>query len=112
VANDGEKALVDAFDNAQVPISPLAQHAECFLVGGAVVCGDRLRDAVEFDQDGPLTQAALIGVGWSPARQETRAGLLQRGSRKLGIRGQRLRIVNGAIRSNPVGLGPWEKVSL
>lgn len=41
--------LIDSLDNAQVPIHCIAQHPECFLVPGTVVCGDRLRDAVEFN---------------------------------------------------------------
>src|SRR5216683_1100145 len=59
--------LFDTLDNAQFPIHGLAQHAECFLIGGTVVRGDRLCDAVEFNQNGTLAEAALINLRRHPA---------------------------------------------
>lgn len=55
-----DRRLVDSLDDAQVPIDCLAQYAQRFLVCSAVVRRDRLRDAVELDQNGALVEAVVI----------------------------------------------------
>src|SRR5438552_4129725 len=69
-------SLFGALDDAQVPIHGLAQHAERFLVGGTVVRGDRLCDAVELEQNGTLAETALVHLRGHPAREEAPAGFL------------------------------------
>jgi len=97
--------LVGALDNPQVPINCIAQYTESFLIRRTVVCGDRLCDAVELDQNGALAEAALIHLGREPPGEDARAGFLERGSGKLGIGGESLRVVNGTICGNPVRFG-------
>src|SRR5690242_21822490 len=66
--------LLDTLHDAQVSIHCVAQDIERLLIRGAVVRGDRLRNAREFDQDGALGEAALVafrseerrvGKGWT-----------------------------------------------
>jgi hypothetical protein len=97
--------LGDSLDNAYVPIHCVAQHTECFLVPGAVVCGDCLHDAVEFNQDGAQTEAAVIHLGGIASREYPSAGTLKRGAGELPVSGESFGVVNSAIRGNPIGIG-------
>jgi len=97
--------LVDSLNNAQVAIHRVAQYAECFLVSGTVVCGDRVCDAVEFNQNGALAETAFIHLGRVPSRKHPAAGFLKRGSGELRIGGESLGVVNRAIDGNPIRFG-------
>ena len=43
---------------------------------GTVVRGDRLCDAVEFDQNGAMAKTAVIDLGWIASRKNSRTGCL------------------------------------
>ena len=97
--------LVRPLDNAQIAIDRLPQYAQGFLVPGTVVRGDRLRDAVELDEDRALTEATVIHLSGDPAREETAAGLLERRAGQLGICSESFSVVNGTVRRYPIGFG-------
>ncbi len=60
----------DAFDDADFPFGTVAQSGQRGLVGGAVMSGDSLLDAVELDQHDALLQAALVNLRRFAARQK------------------------------------------
>lgn len=67
------------------------------------MCGDRLREAVEFNQYRSLLNSALIDLRRNPARKEASAGTLQRRTGKFGVSGDSFRVMNGTVNGNPVG---------
>src|SRR5678816_4496759 len=81
-------------DDAQVTLGRVTEHAQRLLVGGTVVRGSCLLDAVEFDDHQPLRHAMLVNLRRHAPRQEAASRCLHRWSCQLRIRHQRLLVTN------------------
>src|SRR5690348_3168470 len=81
---------VHAFDDAHVPLARVAERGECLLIGGAVMGGDGLFNAIELNRYGALCNSLLIGfdgtVSSKEAARHWRSLLGQRAWRRLPVR--------------------------
>ena len=79
-----KQALRGAFDHAHVALDIAgAEHFERLFVGGRVVAGERLVQAVELDQHHALVHAGLVGFGRLVADQKAAAGAPMAGPASL-----------------------------
>src|SRR6267142_3724185 len=80
----------NSLDDSHVSFDGVAENAQRLLVAGAVVRGDRLRDALELGHDGALVQPALVDFRRRRgAHQEAPARRLDRWGGELRVRGER-----------------------
>src|SRR6188768_454393 len=102
--NEGKSSAMvglESLDDADVAIDGVAQGPQRLGVRGAVVRRDGLRDAVELDQHHALLYGVVVNLGGIAAREEAPAGALQRGPGELGVIGEFLLIVDGAVGRDP-----------
>src|SRR5215831_19917214 len=98
-------ASAHALDNAQIAVDGVAEHAQCLLVFGTVMCGDGLRDAVEFCEDDALVEPTFIHPRGQTAYQEATTRRFQCRGSQPGIRNESLLITYRAVSGNPICLG-------
>src|SRR5713101_6841860 len=96
--------LCHAFDDAQVALGGLAEHLERGLIALAVVGRDSALDAVELDHNHALGNPGLVRFRRVPAGQEAPACGGNGRSRELRVGGERIRIGDGTIERDPIGL--------
>ena len=94
-----------SLDNACVSLSSIAEGTQRGLVARALVCGDGSLDAAELDDHGSLVDARFEHPCRLASSQETAARLADDRSRELYVRGELLRIANGAKRVDPIRVG-------
>src|SRR4029453_5557577 len=97
--------LRDAFNDAQIALGAVAQHAKRFLVARAVVRGDRLVHAVELDDDRTLHHAGFEHPRRLTPREETATRLAHGRTRELYVLGELQGIADGAKGVDPICLG-------
>src|SRR2546422_4893452 len=95
----------DAFAEAHVPLGGVAEHAQRFLVAGAVVRGDGALEAVEFHHHRALVDPVLVGLRRHAAYEEAPARRLHRGAGDLRVGGERRGILDRVVAGDEVGLG-------
>src|SRR5262249_51701506 len=101
----GEVRSGSAFDDAHVAFDVAgAQRLERFLVGGRIVTGDGLVDAVELDQHHTFVHARLVDLCRVAAREKAAAGAFDRRYGELGVGLPGLRIFHRTIGHHPIGL--------
>jgi hypothetical protein len=93
-----------AFDDADLADGAVAEGRHGLLVRGAVVRGDRLRNALELDDDGALLQAMFVDGDRLATGEERAAAAGDGGAGQLGVRRQLVGVGDGAIGAHPVSL--------
>src|SRR6185437_14890676 len=105
IISSSASGLLHALHDPEIPVGrPLAEHAQRFLIARAVMTGDRVRHAGEFDHDGSQQHAALVRMRRDAAREELAARGLDRRAGELRIRRDLLGMVDRAVERNPVAL--------
>jgi hypothetical protein len=97
--------LLQPFDDAQVAHRAVAERLERFLVGGTIVRGLGLRDALPLDDDRAFLLPGLVGQRRNAAGEKLRAAGGKRRSRELGVSRDFVGIADLAIDADPVGFG-------
>src|SRR6267142_2809070 len=99
-------ALRHAFEDAQIALHRVAREVlERFLVGRGVVAGDGRLQARELDHHDALVHAAFVGLRRVAAYQIFSARGLDRRHRKLGVRLERVLVLDRVIRHHPISFG-------
>src|SRR5579859_7324736 len=96
---------LDTLDDAQVALAALAERVEGLAIVGAVMGGNSLCDALEFDDDGALREAVLVGLDRNTPSEKAAAVPGDRGSCEFGVSRERVGIGYRAIAADPVTLG-------
>src|SRR5262249_54642979 len=97
--------LCTSVDEAYVALGVVSQHLQCGLITGAIVGGDGLLHAVEFDDDNALEHALFVSFGRIAAGEEAAASTGHCWSRELGIFGKGVGIGNRTVGRNKIGFG-------
>src|SRR5262249_10012461 len=97
--------LCHRFDDAYVALGGVAQHLQCGLITGAIVGGDGLLHAVEFDDENALKHAIFVNLTRIAAGEQAAASTGHCWSRELGIFGKGVRIGNRTVGRNKIGFG-------
>ena len=98
-------ALGIPLDDAEIAHRAVAERLERFLIGGRVMRGDRLRDAVPFDNDGAFLLPGLVGHLRNAAGEKPGAAGGERGPGELGIGRDLGGVLDRTIDTDPVGFG-------
>src|SRR5690242_20709224 len=85
---------VQALDQPHVAHGAVAEHAQGFLIAGAIMRGFCLFETVEFGNDDPLLLAVLKSDRRGPAHDVTAAHRLDGGPGDLGVSGEFVRILD------------------
>jgi hypothetical protein len=78
-------SVIDTLDDAHVAFCRIAQDSERCLVGWAVVRGDRLGEALKFDQHGAFIDAGFVRFRRATAGEEAPTGGADGRNSKLGV---------------------------
>src|SRR5688572_23733507 len=97
--------LRDALDDADIALGAVAEQLERLLVRGAVVRRRGLVHAVELDHHHALVQPGLVGLRRRATNDELPTRGLDCRAGELGVRRQRVGILDRAVGRYPVGFG-------
>lgn len=76
------------------------------------MCGDRLRDAAELNENGALTKTFVIDLCRNAACQDAPARALKSGASELGISSKSFRVADGMVCGNPIRFGHGKKIAI
>ncbi len=91
-----------AFENANLARHAVAERRERFLIRRAVVRGDCLGHAVEFEDHRALGDAFLVQLDGHPPRDEATAGRDECGTGKLRVGRELVLIVHRLVDADPI----------
>src|SRR4051812_7134954 len=95
---------VDAFDDAEVALDAVGEGHQRVLVRLALVSRDGLIKGVELDQNDALRDSGLVGDDSTATRQGAPAARPDGRTGQVVVCGQRLRVGNGGVDTDPVAL--------
>jgi len=92
------------FDDAEVPLRPVAECAECLLIARALIGSDSPLGTVELDHDGALHNPGFVDLCRLTASEETATRFPHDGTGELDVLGELVRIADRTERVDPLGL--------
>src|SRR5882757_3934433 len=100
------RSSVEAFDDAEVALEAVGEYGQRLLVGRALVCGGRLFEAVELDQDDALGDSGFVCDDPAAAAGERPPACGVDGQTgQFVVEIKHLRVCDGGVDADPVALG-------